>query len=274
MRRGRFPLVSTIIALVLAAVIGYMTYMDVDVPRRAFQRIGAALSSLGASIRLLSDSIAEGGMIFANTPSATTAPLAAADPAPMLINGENPVPEGFTLSDLVRMRTYCDAAVVTIKGSEIEGSRVAVDALMRMFEAAIAEGVGNWQISAGYRSIAYQQQVWDNKAYEFRQQGLSASQAQSATAQYVARPGHSEHHTGLAFDVTVPGESFPLTSQCKWLAERCWDFGFIIRYTEAKQPITGIGAEPWHIRYVGQPHAGIMREKDWCLEEYIDSLWE
>ncbi|MED9958493.1 MAG: M15 family metallopeptidase, partial [Christensenellales bacterium] len=162
--------------------------------------------------------------------------------------------------------------VVYIKGSEIEGNREAVDKLMEMLRAAIADGLGDWQISAGYRSVAYQQQLWDNRVYEYRQQGLSASEAQSATARYVAVPGSSEHHTGLAFDVTVPGESFPLTEQSKWLAEHCWDYGFIIRYTEEKEDITGISAEPWHVRYVGQPHARIMRDENWCLEEYIASL--
>ena len=274
MRRGRFPLLSTIIALTLAAVIGYMTYMDVDVPGRSLQKMGAAVSRLGTSLQILSNSVAEGGMTFAIAP-ATPSPFSAySDPLPMLVNAQNPVPESFAPRDLVRMREYCDKNIVTIKGSEIEGNRGAVDALMAMLKNAIAEGVGNWQISAGYRSVGYQQQLWNNKAAEFRQQGLSGSQAQTATAKYVAKPGCSEHHTGLAFDVTVPGESFPLTKQCKWLAENCWEYGFIIRYAEEKEAITGIGAEPWHIRYVGQPHARLMRDHDWCLEEYIASLGE
>ncbi|MCL1964052.1 MAG: M15 family metallopeptidase [Firmicutes bacterium] len=265
MRRSRFPLLSILVVLLLAAAIGYRAYIDVDVPQRALEKVGAAISRLGLSLQLLSNSAAEGGMIFA------PAPGTASDPMPPLVNGQNPVAEGFVPSDLVRMRDYCDKNVVTIKGSEIEGNRTAVDALMRMLSAAIAEGVTNWQISAGYRSVAYQQQLWDNRVYEYRQQGMSAANAQAAAAQYVAKAGYSEHHTGLAFDVTVPGESFPLTKQCKWLMEHCWDYGFVIRFTEEKQAITGIAAEPWHIRYVGQPHARLMRENNWCLEEYLAS---
>ena len=265
MRRGHFPLISTIIVLVLAAAVGYLTFVDVDVPRIAMQGVGAAMSRLGVSLQILSHSIAEGN-------GASVETYFGAAPVPMLVNIENPVPEGYTPENLVRMREYCDGSVVIIKGSEIEGNRQAVDALMTMLQVAIEEGVDNWQISAGYRSVKYQQQLWDDKVYEYRQQGLNGSQAQTATAKYVARPGCSEHHTGLAFDVTVPGESFPLTKQSKWLAENCWKYGFIIRYTEEKQEITGINAEPWHIRYVGQPHAQVMQENNWCLEEYIQSL--
>lgn len=188
---------------------------------------------------------------------------------PMLVSEKSPLPGDFKPQHLVLMRDYCDSAIVKIKGSEIEGEKEAVDALMQMLRAAIDSGVSNWQISAGYRSIGYQQKLWDDRLYTHRQQGLSEAEARNATAQYVAVPGASEHHTGLAFDVTVPGESFPLTDQAKWLSANCWEFGFIIRYTEEKQNITGINAEPWHIRYVGQPHARIMRDNNWCLEEYL-----
>lgn len=278
MRRGRrFPLKSLILVLAIAGSVGYVIHMDVDIPKMALTQIGDAVSNLGTSLRLMADSAAEGGIVFVDT---TAAPLATTQSEPevqvagipILVNADHPVEDDYTPDDLVNMREYCDADIVYIKGSEIEGTRGAVDALLVMLGAAIDDGVSNWQISAGYRSVAYQQRVWDNKVYEYRQQGLSGSQAQSATAKYVAKPGCSEHHTGLAFDVTVPGQSFPLTQQSKWLAENCWRYGFIIRYTEEKEAITGISAEPWHVRYVGQPHATIMHQYNWCLEEYIDSL--
>ncbi len=272
-RNRRFPLFSTVTAVVIAAAVGYVSFLDVDVPSRALSKVAESVAHLGTSLRVWSASIAESSIVFEDKsyPAPTTY-VPTEDPVPMLVNAANPVSDGYAPSDLVLMRDVCDSNVVTIKGSEIEGDRTAVNALMIMLRAAIDQGVSNWQISAGYRSVKYQQQVWDNKAYEYRQQGLSSSQAQTATAKYVAKPGASEHHTGLAFDVTVPGESFPLTQQCKWLAENCWDYGFIIRYTEDKVAITGINAEQWHIRYVGQPHARIMRNNNWCLEEYIDSL--
>ena len=204
----------------------------------------------------------------------STSPLEqeTADPVPLLVNAWNPLPDDYVPEDLVLMREYCGSDIVYIKGSEIEGCRKAVDALMTMLSAARAEGLDNWQVSAGYRSIAYQQQLMDNKVYEYRQQGLSGSDARSAAERYVATPGCSEHHTGLAFDITVAGQSFASTKQCAWLQEHCWEYGFILRYTEEKESITGIAAEAWHFRYVGQPHALIMRDNGWCLEEYIDSL--
>ncbi|MCL1795810.1 MAG: M15 family metallopeptidase [Clostridia bacterium] len=274
MRRHRkFPLISAVLFAAIVAMTAYRSYLDVDLLGKAFSHMGKTMSGVAASIRLIGSVDAAEDFVFRDAPSVPESPAEPPAPQkPMLVNGANRLPDGYVPADLVRMRDYCDAGVVTIKGSEIEGDRQAVDALMVMFRAAIAEGVTNWQISAGYRSVGYQQKLWDDRAYEYRKQGLSSAEAQRATAQYVAVPGASEHHTGLAFDVTVPGESFPLTRQSKWLAENCWDYGFVIRFTEEKQHITGINAEPWHIRYVGNPHAIEMRDNNWCLEEYLAQI--
>lgn len=189
---------------------------------------------------------------------------------PILVNKENPLPDDYEPDDLVNMRDYCDASIVSIKGSEIQGERVAVDALLAMLTQAQVEGVDSWQVSAGYRSIAYQQELYDEKVYEYRQQGMSGSQARSAAGKLVALPGCSEHHTGLAFDITVPGRSFGGTKQAKWLEEHCWEWGFILRYPADKTKITGITNEPWHFRYVGTEAASEMHETGECLEEYIE----
>ncbi|MDL2319222.1 M15 family metallopeptidase [Eubacteriales bacterium OttesenSCG-928-A19] len=296
-RYRRFPLLSVLVTLALAGTVVYLTFLDVDVPRRALGQVGAAIARLGETLSLAVGSEGTGGGFqflrptplsqgdqagdgqdpspqsgFIFTDPNGSAPDQREAATPLLVNASHPLADGYEPGELVLMRDYCDESVVYIKGSEIEGDRAAVDALMTMLRAAIEGGVGDWQISAGYRSVAYQQQLWDNRVYEYRQQGLSGSQAQTATAKYVAKPGTSEHHTGLAFDVTVPGESFPLTEQSRWLAANCWEYGFIIRYTEEKQPITGINAEPWHIRYVGQPHARNMRDSGQCLEEYLGAV--
>lgn len=192
---------------------------------------------------------------------------------PMLVNAAHLVPDDYKPADLVMMADYCDPEVVKMKGSKIEGERMAVDALLVMFRAAIAEGVSSWQVNSGWRSVGYQQEMWDNKVYSYRQEGMSGSQARSATARYVAKPGASEHHTGLAFDLSVPGqEQFSSTKQYRWLAENCWDYGFIIRFTAEKKAITGINDEPWHVRYVGLPHSQIMKETGECLEEYLGEV--
>ena len=107
--------------------------------------------------------------------------------------------------------------------------------------------------------------------YAYRQEGMTGQQARAKVRQTVADPGSSEHHTGLAFDVAITGEaSFGATKQSVWLAQHCWEYGFILRYPADKTAITGISYEPWHIRYVGREHAMIMRIENLCLEEYID----
>jgi len=190
---------------------------------------------------------------------------------PLLVNKDKPVGSDFIPSDLVDMSTYCDSSLVKIKYDGTQGVREAVDALLTMLKAAKDDGITNWQVSAAYRSYQDQVDIMESNVKSYmNSNGLSRKQAESAAKQTVADPGTSEHHTGLAFDMTVPGTStFKGTKQQKWLHEHCWDYGFIIRYTDEKQEITGFLGEEWHIRYVGTEHSKIMQEKGWCLEEYL-----
>ena len=190
---------------------------------------------------------------------------------PILVNDDNHIPEDYEFKYLVNMKDYCDSSIVKIKGSDIQAEKYAVDALMVLLQAAIDDGHTGWQVNAGYRSIQYQQELFDEKVYAYRQEGMTGTQARAKTRQTVADPGSSEHHTGLAFDVAITGESsFGATKQSVWLRENCWEYGFIIRYQADKTSITGISYEPWHIRYVGTEHSIIMRNENLCLEEYID----
>ena len=188
---------------------------------------------------------------------------------PMLVNRDHPIDESYKPRDLVKLTNVVPSSVAKIKGSDIEGDRTAVNALIEMLTAANAAGVKNWQVSAGYRSYNYQKKLFDNQVQEYRNQGFSQANAISATRQTVADPGTSEHHTGLAFDLTVPGSIFKGTPEQIWLNKNCWDYGFIIRYQEDKEKITGYLAECWHVRYVGLPHSIEMRDRNWCLEEYL-----
>ena len=198
-------------------------------------------------------------------------PYVRADGLPLVVNKKIALPQGYQPLQLVDMSTYCDPAVVTVKYAGTQAEREAVDALQVMLSAAVADGVGNWQISAAYRSLEYQQKLMDDKVNELiKQNGLSRSKAQQAARQTVADPGASEHHLGTCFDVTVPGKTFKGTKQHQWLAEHCWEYGFILRYTKEKRSITGFSAEAWHYRWVGQPHAEIMHRENLCLEEYVD----
>lgn len=188
---------------------------------------------------------------------------------PVLVNRTFPVGADYQPGNLVNLRDYLSSELVYVKGSEIEGDRAAADAMTTMFTAAKADGVTGWQISAGYRSYQYQQKLFDQQVAKYQQEGMSKAKATSATSLTVADPGASEHHTGLAFDITVAGTTFKGTEQQKWLDKHCWNYGFIIRYQEDKEDITGFLAECWHIRYVGVEHSVIMRDKNQCLEEYL-----
>ncbi|MBQ7866874.1 MAG: peptidoglycan-binding protein [Clostridia bacterium] len=199
----------------------------------------------------------------------TATPTPDPNAMPMLVNRDHPIDESYQPRDLVKLKNVIPSSVATVKGSDIEGDRTAVNAMIEMFKDAHAEGVDDWQISAGYRSYKYQKKLFDNSVQDFRNQGFSQTNAVSATRQTVADPGTSEHHTGLAFDINVPGTIFKGTPEQIWLHKHCWDYGFVIRYQEDKESITGYLAECWHIRYVGLPHSITMRDRNLCLEEYL-----
>lgn len=196
---------------------------------------------------------------------------------PILVNKDHPVPGGefFTPADLVQLNKELSSKLVTIKYKKTRGVKAAVEALKEMLEAAKEDGITKWQVSAGYRTWDDQVSMLNSKvrSYQKSHKDWSSSKARRAALRTVAEPGSSEHHLGLAFDVNKKGAStFKGTKQSAWLNEHCWEYGFIIRYTEEKEKITGFEAEPWHIRYVGIEHALYMRDHDLCLEEYIQGL--
>lgn len=133
--------------------------------------------------------------------------------------------------------------------------------------------IGGWNAIvpvSGWRSRTEQQAIWDLSLQE---------NGPEYTRTYVALPGHSEHQTGLAIDLGLRQEhidficpDFPDTGVCGRFKERAASYGFILRYPAGKEEITGIGYEPWHFRYVGIPHAQIMVENNFTLEEYTDYI--
>ncbi len=206
------------------------------------------------------------------TPVSTETDVLAGD-TPILVNRQHTVSSDFKPADLVYLKDLCPSDLIKVKGDKIQGVRGAVEALVTMLEAAKEDGLTVFQISAGYRSYAYQKQLFDEKVQYFMNNGSSRNSAISSARVTVADPGASEHHLGLAFDITVPNtQTFLGTAQCTWLHEHCWEYGFILRYTDEKEKITGYTGEAWHFRYVGLPHSTIIHENNWCLEEYIDYL--
>jgi len=146
-----------------------------------------------------------------------------------------------------------------VSGSGVTLNETALDAVGKMFDAARTAGIGSLFISSGYRDYAEQEQTYDD----------------AADKSYVQPPGHSEHETGLAADIMAvgfTGNTFAVSAPGKWLADNSWKYGFILRYPQGKQDITGIAYEPWHFRYVGLPHAYYCHENNLCLEEYLRFL--
>lgn len=132
--------------------------------------------------------------------------------------------------------------------------------------AAAKEGL-NIYLSSGFRSYEYQKKIYSN---------YSSIYGSETADTFSARPGHSEHQTGLAIDVNTIDDSFAGTPEAIWLAEHAHEFGFIIRYPADKVAITGYKYEPWHIRYLGVETATAVYNSGLCLEEYlcIDSKYK
>lgn len=135
----------------------------------------------------------------------------------------------------------------------------AQNAFNEMAAAAANDGISLYVVS-GYRSYYYQQQLYNNYVYY---------RGAEETDRFSARAGHSEHQTGLAFDVNNASSAFENTPEAKWLEEHCVEYGFIIRYPRDKESITGFKYEPWHVRYLGRENAQSVYDSGLCLEEYL-----
>ena len=138
-------------------------------------------------------------------------------------------------------------------------TRDCSSAFSKLVSAASADGVRIWNLS-GYRSYSTQQRLYNNYV---------ARDGKSAADKYSARPGHSEHQTGLAIDCNSLSTSWANTEEGKWLAAHCSEYGFIIRYGASKISSTGYQYEPWHIRYIGSPElAKKLTDSGLSVEEY------
>lgn len=133
-----------------------------------------------------------------------------------------------------------------------------------------ANAIGlNLYISSGYRSYTYQEGLYNRYVNKDGKQAADT---------YSARPGHSEHQTGLAFDLNTIDDSFANTDEGKWVKDNCYKYGLILRYPKGKEEKTGYQYESWHLRYVGKELAQkLYNNGDWItLEEYfeITSIYE
>ncbi len=132
-------------------------------------------------------------------------------------------------------------------------------AFAEMQNAAKNDGI-RLTIVSGFRSYSRQNTLYNNYA---------AKDGKAEADRYSARPGHSEHQTGLAMDLNSVDDSFAYTKEAKWIAENCARFGFIIRYPKGKEDVTGYIYEPWHVRYLGVDLAEKITASGLTLEEYF-----
>ena len=187
-----------------------------------------------------------------------------ADGLLLLVNPWTPLPEDFVPGELVPVQN--DQAVDARAYPDLQ------DMLGDMSQAGLSP-----LICSSYRSQERQQELYDNKVQRVMAEGASREAAQAEAARWVARPGTSEHQTGLAVDIVslsnqMLDETQESTPEFQWLAENAWKYGFILRYPNDKSEKTGIAYEPWHFRFVGKEAAEEMHDLGLCLEEYLESL--
>lgn len=165
----------------------------------------------------------------------------------MLINVDNPLPDGY----VSEISEYKNTGVM-MNSDIIDSYAILSQAVSKMANDSL-------YVKSSVRTKEEQEELYNEDP-------------QTAT-----KPGCSEHETGLALDVYVmyhAGEGFLSSDADKYVNTHCHEYGFIIRYPHYGEKITGIRFEPWHIRYVGHPHAEIIYNNELTLEEYIFSLKE
>jgi zinc D-Ala-D-Ala carboxypeptidase len=191
--------------------------------------------------------------------------VASPESIPVLVNKQNQLPDSYTPPDLV----YADIPFIFKGKSEKRKLRAeAAAAIDQLFATAKNQGVSLLGVS-GYRSHATQTALFNQYV---KRDGYEKART------YSALPGTSEHETGLSIDVTggngkCAAEScFAGTPEANWLQQHAAEFGFIIRYPQGKEKITGYKYEPWHLRYVGQSVAVEIMSKGITLEEYFGAV--
>ena len=182
----------------------------------------------------------------------------------LLINHDYPLPENF------------EATVQLVEAENSEGDRLLIekktyDAFLRLRQDILENHGLQIELISVYRTIPQQQDTWNNYLEKF---GLEH------TKKYVAVPGHSEHHTGMAIDVSIVVDGnivrgaknlLKIDRLFKPIQAKLPAYGFILRYPKGKEDITKINYEPWHFRYLDDPAlAKDITDRGLCFEEY----WE
>ncbi|MGO0061748.1 D-alanyl-D-alanine carboxypeptidase family protein [Brevibacillus fluminis] len=209
--------------------------------------------------------------IASSTPAAKPLPqaklldnIAAAD-LHVLVNKQNALPASYIPSDLVTLNIPFSFSGKSPKKMLRKEAAEALESLVAQAEREKIKLVG----VSGYRPYHLQEAIF---ASNVKAEGFTEANRTSAI------PGQSEHQTGLSIDISSPvvknqlTEKLGETAEGKWLAQNAYQFGFVIRYPQDKEKVTGYSYEPWHIRYVGKDMAKVLHEKNLTLEEYYQTV--
>jgi len=177
----------------------------------------------------------------------------------ILINSQHPLQHEPDEKSLV---------VFPSESGQILLSKAAIPSLRRLLDAV--GGQQDIQVCSGWRSGAEQEAIYQSALVEH---------GEEFTAKFVAKPGQSEHQTGIAVDLGIHAPKkeavcpeFPDSGVCRAFRQKAAAFGWVERYPAGKERITGIAHEPWHFRYVGFPHAAIISRHSFALEEYLEYI--
>lgn len=175
----------------------------------------------------------------------------------LLVNDKNPVPDDYT-----------PELIILSNGVYID-KKIYPD-LQEMFDTMRENGIYPTVVE-GYRTSDKQHQMMQEYIDDYISQGYSEKDAAELALQWVAKPNHSEHETGLAVDINADTEYGTSDDDVySWLKDNAHKYGFILRYPQNTEDITGIEYEPWHYRYVGKKDASAIYSKGITLEEYLE----
>ena len=203
--------------------------------------------------------------VLGATTAATTTTTTTQTTAVTQNNAAAPVPTGNTGVETQNGITYVGGVMIVNKTYPLPstynpGADATATAAFNEMKAAAKTAGYNLTIRSGFRSYNTQKELYDKYV---------ARDGQAKADTYSARPGYSEHQSGLAFDINNASDAFNDTPEAKWLAENAWQYGFILRYPKGKESITGYKYESWHYRYVGKDLAKKIFDSGKTMEEYF-----
>ncbi|MBE6706537.1 MAG: hypothetical protein E7577_02715 [Ruminococcaceae bacterium] len=188
----------------------------------------------------------------------------------LLANKESPLGKDYKPANLTKLECK-----VTKDEDHYLREDAALALYAMMLEMSI-EGINDVSVTSSYRSYANQSWLFGYYKEKHMKEGMTEAEAEAAVLVYSARPGTSEHQTGLCVDFTTDSiggavdDKFESTAAFEWLSENAYKYGFILRYPKDKTNVTGYKYESWHYRFVGRTAAVEIQELGVCLEEYLE----